>query len=182
MSDYPVQTIASAPEGAQPMLEQVQKAFGLVPNIAGALANSPELAKAFWGLFQQVHSGSLSEAEIQTLLLTNAVTNASPWPVAFHTVLALKEGLTPADVQSIRAGDLPQDKRLAALSAYARKLIETRGHVDEKTLDDVLEAGFTRAQSLEVLAVIAASSITNYAGIITNPPLDGFLRQHAWPE
>jgi len=33
-----------------------------------------------------------SEAQIQTLLLTNAVTNACAWAVAFHSVLALKEG------------------------------------------------------------------------------------------
>ncbi|HEX3984745.1 MAG TPA: hypothetical protein VHX12_13705 [Acidisoma sp.] len=180
MSDYPVQTITTAPESAKAVLEQVQKAFGLVPNIAGAMANSPELVRGFWGLFQQVHAGTFSEAEIQTLLLTNAVTNASAWAVAFHTMLALKEGLDPADVTSIRAGRLPVDPRLAALSTYARKVIETRGHVDDETLDAFLKAGFSRAQSLEVLAVTAASTITNYTGSIANPPLEDFLRQHVW--
>ena len=61
------------------MLAQVKQTFDLIPNIAGAMANSPELLKAFLGLFQQVHSGTFTEAEIQTLLLTNAVTNACNW-------------------------------------------------------------------------------------------------------
>jgi hypothetical protein len=33
---------------------------------------------------------------------------------------------------------------------------------------------------LEVVAVIAASTITNYAGKITNPPLEAVLLEHAW--
>jgi len=43
------------------------------------------------------------------------VTNSSSWPVAFHTVLALKQGLDPADVQAIRERRLPEQQRYAAL-------------------------------------------------------------------
>jgi alkylhydroperoxidase family enzyme len=177
---YPIQTLASAPAASQPVLAQVQKTFGLIPNIAGAMANSPELLKGFLGLFQQVHSGSFSEAEIQTLLLTNAVTNGSAWPVAFHTVLALKEGVAPADIEAIRSRGLPADARLAALSHLAHRLIETRGHVTAQDLAGFTAAGFTTAQSLEILAVIAASAITNYTATVTQPPLEDFLQPHEW--
>ena len=177
---YPTHTLRSAPEASQPVLAQLQQTFGLIPNIAGAMANSPELLKAFLGLFQQVHSGTFTEAEIQTLLLTNAVTNDCGWAVAFHTMLALKEGLTQADVDAIRARNLPADTRLSALSHLARRLIETRGHVPPHDLEGFLTAGFTQAQSLEILAVIAASTITNYAGTIAQPPLEDFLQPHVW--
>jgi AhpD family alkylhydroperoxidase len=177
---YPIHTLRSAPEASQPVLAQVQQTFDLIPNIAGAMANSPELLKAFLGLFQQVHSGTFTEAEIQTLLLTNAVTNACNWAVAFHTMLALKEGLTQADVDAIRARNLPADTRLSALSHLARRLIETRGHVPAHDLEGFIAAGFTQAQSLEILAVIAASTITNYAGTIAQPPLEDFLQPHVW--
>lgn len=180
MSSYPVHTIVSAPETAKPVLEQLQKIFGMVPNLAGAMASSPELIKAFAGLFQQVHSGTFTEAEIQALLLTNAVTNACDWAVAFHTALALKEGLTPADVQAIRGRAVPADGRLAALSGLARKLIETHGHVGDDDLEAFVAAGFRREQALEMLAVIAASTITNYAGTMARPPLEDVLRPHAW--
>jgi AhpD family alkylhydroperoxidase len=179
MSFYPIQTIATAPENAQPVLEQLQKTFGIVPNIAGAMANSPELIRAFVGLFQQVHSGTFTEPEIQTLLLTNAVTNSCDWAVAFHTMLGLKEGLTPADVEAIRGGGNPADSRLAALSGLARKLIEMRGHVSEDDLETFVAAGFRGEQVLEMLAVTAASAITNYVGTITRPPLEDFLQPHA---
>jgi AhpD family alkylhydroperoxidase len=177
---YPIHTLRSAPDASQPVLAQLQQTFGLIPNIAGAMANSPELLEGFLDLFQQVHSGTFTEAEIQTLLLTNAVTNACNWAVAFHTMLALKEGLTETDVDAIRARILPADARLKALSHLARKLIETRGHVPAQDLDGFIKAGFTQAQSLEVIAVIAASTITNYTGTITQPPLEDFLQPHAW--
>jgi alkylhydroperoxidase family enzyme len=132
------------------------------------------------GLFQNVHSGSFTEAEVQVLLLTNAVTNSSSWPVAFHTALALKQGLDPADVQAIRERRLPEQQRYAALSRLAKRLIENRGQVSEDDFDAFLKAGFEKEHGLEVVAVIAASAITNYASKITNPPLEAFLEEHAW--
>jgi alkylhydroperoxidase family enzyme len=47
-------------------------------------------------------------------------------------------------------------------------------------LEGFIKAGFTQAQSLEILGVIAASTITNYTGTITQPPLEDFLQPHAW--
>ena len=131
MSIFEVQTIDSAPEGSRAPLEKLQQAFGMVPNVAGVIANSPVLANIFVPLFAGVHNGTFTEAEIQTLLLTNAVTNACAWAVAFHSYLALKAGLDPADVQAIRERRWPAEPRIAALSAYARALIEKRGHVGD---------------------------------------------------
>src|SRR5258708_40250352 len=113
MLTYQIHSIASAPEKSKPVLEQLQQAFGFVPNLAGAIANSPVLANGFLDLFQTVHSGSFTEGEIQTLLLTNAVTNSCSWAVAFHTALALTEGLDPPEVQAIRERQIPQRDRCA---------------------------------------------------------------------
>jgi AhpD family alkylhydroperoxidase len=180
MSTFQIYTIDSAPEQSQPVLRQLQHTFGFIPNIAGAMAGSPVLIDAFFTLFQKVHAGSFTEAQIQTLLLTNAVTNACSWAIAFHTALALNEGLTPADVDAIRAGGAPADRQHAALSTLARTAIEKRGHLDEREVGAFLEAGFRRDQVLEVLAVIAASAITNYAGNIAQPPLESQFDAHAW--
>jgi hypothetical protein len=43
MSNYLIHTIASAPEHSKSALEQLQQAFGVVPNLAAAIANSPKL-------------------------------------------------------------------------------------------------------------------------------------------
>jgi alkylhydroperoxidase family enzyme len=180
MSTYPVHTIESAPAQSKPVLQQLQQAFGLIPNIAATMAASPVLINGFIGLFERVHASSLTEPQIQTLLLTNAVTNASEWPVAFHTALALKEGVHPAEVNAIRHGGLPVDVRLAALSTLARTLIEKRGRLAESDQRRFLEAGFISEQILEVVAVVAASTITNYTGSVTEPPLEVPFEEFAW--
>ncbi|MEA3088605.1 MAG: hypothetical protein QOC89_6302 [Paraburkholderia sp.] len=180
MTTFHLHTIESAPEQSRPVLRQLQQTFGLIPNIAGAMAGSPVLIDAFIGLFQKVHAGTFTEAQIQTLLLTNAVTNACSWAVAFHTALALKEGLSPADVDAIRNGRAPEDRKHAALSTLTKTAIEKRGHLDDKEVGQFLEAGFRHDQVLEMLAVLAASTITNYAGNITRPPVEAPFQAHVW--
>ena len=179
-SVFQIQTIESAPEGSKVPLEKLQRTFGMVPNIAGVIANSPVLANIFVDLFEGVHGGTLTEAEIQTVLLTNAVTNASTWAVAFHSVLAQKQGLDSADVHAIREGRTPLAPRYAALSVFARNLIEKRGHVGEEAITAFRSAGFKPEQALEVLAVSAASTITNYAGSIAEPPVEPMFQEQVW--
>jgi alkylhydroperoxidase family enzyme len=180
MTNFPIYTSESAPERSKPALQQLQAAFGMIPNIAGAMATSPVLINSLVGLFGNVHGGSFTEAQVQIVLLTDAVTNRSAWAVAFHTTLALKEGIDRADVQAIRDGRLPKDNKLAALSALAKTMIEKRGRLDEEDVDRFLGAGFGNDHLLEVIAAVAASTITNYTGSITKPPLEAPFQAHAW--
>lgn len=180
MSNFPLHTIESAPEKSKPVLRALQQTFGFIPNVAAAMAESPVLINGFIGVFENVHAGSFTEAQIQTLLLTNAVTNACPWAVAFHTALALKQGLDPADVQAIRERRVPTDAKHAALSTLAKRLIEKRGRLDEGDVQAFFAAGFSSEHVLEVITVVAASTITNYAGNVAAPPLEDAFAAHAW--
>jgi alkylhydroperoxidase family enzyme len=180
MPTYQVHTIASAPEKSKPALEKLEQLFGFLPNLPASIANSPKLINSLLGLFQQVHSQGLSEPENQIVLLTDAVTNSSTYAVAFHTALAHEQGISPDETRAIREGRLPKDQRFAALSMLAKTLIEKRGHLNEQELDAFLHAGFTKEQVLEVIAIVAASTITNYAGTIANPPLEERFQPFAW--
>src|SRR5262249_40587210 len=129
--NYPIHTIGSAPENSKRALEQLQQVFGVIPNIAAVIANSPKLVNSLLGLFQQVDSSSLSEQEIQIVLLTDAVANSCTYAVAFHTTLALQQGVSPEQTGAIRERRVPADKRFAALSTLAKTLIEKRGHLSK---------------------------------------------------
>lgn len=152
----------------------------MIPNIAGVMATSPVLINSLVGLFGSVHGGSFTEAQVQVVLLTDAVTNACTWAVAFHTALALKEGTDAADVRAIRDGRLPKDSKFAALSALAKTMIEKRGRLNDQDVDRFLAAGFGKDQLLEVIAAVAASTITNYTGSITKPALEAPFQAQAW--
>ena len=180
MTSFPVHTLQSAPERSKPAMQQLRSAFGMIPNLIGAMSTSPVLINSLVGLFGKVHGGNFTEAQVQIVLLTDAVTNGSTWAVAFHTTLALKEGIDPADVQAVRQGRLPKDATFAALSSLAKTMIEKRGRLDDEDINRFLAAGFGKDHLLEVIAAVAASTITNYTGSITKPPLEAPFKEHAW--
>lgn len=180
MNTYPIHTTDSAPEGAKQALAGLQKAFGLVPNLAATMANSPALVNSFVAAFGQFGAGTFTGAERQTLLLSNAVANSCAWAVAFHSTMALKEGVQASDVASVRHGRLPADARLAALSTLTRALIDKRGHLDEGDAKAFTAAGFDQDQLLEVITGVAISTMANYAGNVAQPPLEEPFRAQAW--
>ncbi len=180
MPVYPIHTLESAPAESRPALETLQKAFGMIPNLAAAMAGSPTLIKGFVGALVNFMGGTFSPAERQVLLLTNAVVNGSAWAVAFHSTAALREGVAEFDVAAIRAGRPPQDPKFAALSFLTKRCIETRGRLSETDVGAFTFAGFTTAQVFEVLAGVAISAMVNYAGNIANPPVDAPFKPQEW--
>jgi AhpD family alkylhydroperoxidase len=180
MTRFPLLTLESAPEASKPALKQLEATFGMIPNLIAAMANSPVLINSLVGLFGRVHGGSFTEPQVQTVLLTDAVTNECAWAVAFHTALGLKAGLDPADVEAIRERRLPKDGKHAALSFLAKTLIEKRGRLDDEDVDRFIAGGFSKDLALEVIGIVAASTITNYTGSVTKPPLEAPFQTHAW--
>jgi uncharacterized peroxidase-related enzyme len=180
MNTYPVHTVETAPDAAKESLAGLRRAFGLVPNLAATMANSPELLNSFVAAFGQFAGGTFTGGERQVLLLTNAVTNGCEWAVAFHSTLALEEGVDRSDVDAVRNRELPTDPRLAALSALTRTLVERRGHLDETDAKAFTAAGFDDNQVLEVVTGLAISTMANYAGNIARPPLEAPFRPNAW--
>lgn len=180
MHTYRIHTIESAPEKSRPALQGLKQAVGIIPNLAATMAESPVLLSGFVGAFGNFHGGTFSGAQKQVLLLSNAVANTCPWAVAFHSAMALKEGVDPEDVRAIREKRLPTDVTLAALSSFTRALIEVRGHVSESARASFSEAGFGPDQVLEVIAGIAVSVMANYAGNITNPVVEQPFLAQTW--
>ena len=180
MNTYPIHTVDSAPEGSRQSLQGLQQAFGLIPNLAATMANVPSLVNSFVAAFGQFAGGTFTGGERQILLLTNAVTNSSRWAVAFHSKMAVKEGVDLKDIEAVRRGDPPPDARLAALSTLTRTLIEKRGHLDEADAKAFTAAGFTVNQLLEVITGLALSTMANYTGNIADPPLEAPFQAHAW--
>jgi hypothetical protein len=75
---------------------------------------------------------------------------------------------------------LPKDSKLAALSALARTMIEKRGRLDNRDVDQFIAAGFGKDHALEVIAIVAASTITTYTGSVTKIPLEAPFQAHAF--
>jgi hypothetical protein len=64
-----------------------QKTFGVIPNIVGAMAESPELISGFIGVFQKVHSGDPRSRDPDAAAHQRGATGALGRP---HSVLPLR--------------------------------------------------------------------------------------------
>lgn len=180
MTTYPLHTADSAPDAAKPALQGLQQAFGMIPNLAATMANSPPLVSSFVAAFGNFAGGTFTGSERQILLLSNAVANSCAWAVAFHSTMALKEGVDPREVAAVRDGRLPEDSRLAALSTLTRTLIDRRGHLESADVKAFTAAGFDENQVLEVITGVAISAMANYAGNVADPPLEEPFQAQAW--
>lgn len=180
MAKFTVHNIQTAPERSKPALEKLAKSVGTIPNLAGTMAGSPTLIDGFAtlrGIWQQ---GSFSPLEREVVSATNAVANNCEYCVAIHSTLAKKEGIDEADLALIRAGRSPNDRRLGALSDFARKMMAAKGQLSDKDLEEFLAAGFTNDQALEVVVGAAVSVLANYTNHLAHAPLDDFLKPQVW--
>jgi AhpD family alkylhydroperoxidase len=180
MDAYPIHTLDTAPKGSKALLAGLQEGLGMVPNLAAGMAESPQLLAGFLAVREIYLQGTFSPAEIQVLSLTAAAENDCAWCMAFHTLMALKEGVSRADVDALRAGGPPAEPRLAALSTFARAMVQARGAVSSADVERFRAAGFTHAQALEVVLGLGFSLMANYAGHLVDAPLDPPFAPHAW--
>jgi AhpD family alkylhydroperoxidase len=177
---YAVHTPESAPEMAGEALRTLQATAGLIPNLAATMAESPALLNGFLALRELYTKTALSPGEVQVLSLTAAYENECAWCIAFHSAMALKEGVGRDVVDALRQGAAPPEPRLAALSNFARAMVRNRGSVELHVQRAFFAAGYSKRQALDVVMAMAVSVMANYASHLTHPPLDEFLKPLAW--
>jgi alkylhydroperoxidase family enzyme len=81
-------TIAAAPEASRPLLEDVKKLLGVVPNLFRMVANSPAALQGYVGMLGALGRGALSAATQERIALAIAELNACDYCLSAHTYLA----------------------------------------------------------------------------------------------
>jgi len=180
MSQFPIHTLDSAPASSRASLVGLQQAVGMIPNLAAGMAESPALLSAFLTTRDIYSKSTFTGAEIQVLSIVAAVENDCGWCVAFHSLMARKEGLADDIVGALRDARTPDDPRYGPLADFARAMVRGRGAVSRAELDRFVAAGYTRESALDVVVGMAFSLMANYAGHLVNPPLDAAFQPYAW--
>lgn len=171
--------IASAPEASRPILEQLQRQLGFVPNLMAVLAHSPAVLKAYKGVEAASAESSFNNKERQIILLTASVVNACRYCVASHsTVLKSLFRGDESVAHDIRDGQPLKDAKLNALVNFTREMVAERGFVSESTKQAFLQAGYTEVQMIEVVIGLAQKTISNYVDHLFPAPIDEAF-QHA---
>jgi uncharacterized peroxidase-related enzyme len=176
----PIHTITSATEAARPLLGQVRKALGFVPNLFATFAESPAVLQGYLSLSATLDRGTLSAAEQELLHVAISTENGCTYCVAAHSTLAGMKRIDGETVEAVRTGRVLADPKLNALIALAREAVRQRGFVPDSTVAVFLGAGYTQAQLLEVIAHVGLKTIANYVNNLANTPLDDAFQAQTW--
>ena len=59
-------------------------------------------------------------------------------------------------------------------------MFKKRGWVDEKDIDDFLNAGYTKANIFDVIIALAMKTLSNYTNHIADTTLDDSISKFKW--
>lgn len=156
---------------AQQILRTIQQAFGTVPAMFQATANSTAALKHMWAGFGALAGGKLSSKLKEQIAVAIADRNDCEYCLAAHTALGRKAGASTQDLVDAQAGR-SRDPQTAAALAFALKVVEQRAQVRDDDVAQLRLAGFDDESIVEILAHVALNLFTNYVNVALKVPVD----------
>jgi uncharacterized peroxidase-related enzyme len=171
MSRIAVPSLDDAPEASKPTLDAVHKQLGVVPNLFRLIANSPTALTGF-ASFQGALSKALDPKTRERIALAVAQVNGCSYCLSAHTYLGLNVAkISPEEIALNRKGGSHDAKANAAVQ-FAAKVARERGHVSDADVAAVRSAGFTDGQVVEIVAIVAENTFTNYLNEVAKTDVD----------
>lgn len=161
---------ATTPERAA-LLAPIHAAFGGVPHMFRAVANSPAALKSMWGSFGALGGGTLGAALGEQIAVAVADRNACHYCLAAHTALGRKAGLSSEQLLAAQGGE-SSDMRSQAALRFALQMVDQRGQLGESDVKALRLAGFDDEGIVEIVAHVALNLFTNYLNNALAVPVD----------
>ncbi|MBF8740814.1 carboxymuconolactone decarboxylase family protein [Pseudomonas guariconensis] len=159
------------PAESQASLDSFSKGLGFTPNMMASFAQSP-IAFNAWATLLGALSKALDVKTRDSIGLTVSEVNGCNYCLGVHSFTAEHLAKMSADdIILARQGHANDPKRNAAVQ-FARKVIETRGQVNDGDLQKVREVGYTDANIMEIVALVAMYSLTNFFNNVFDPEKD----------
>lgn len=161
----------TANERQKELFDTVENAFGMVPNTAKVMANSPAVLESFLGFSQAMGTSAIGEILHNQLKLSTSETNSCDYCTSILSAVAPSAGLSADDILAGRTGNSDDGRTKAAL-AFANDVLESRGKVSDMQLADVREAGFDDGEIVEIVTSVVLGCFTNFLNNVADTELD----------
>ena len=159
------------PAASKPTLDAFTKNIGFTPNMMAAFAQSP-IAFNAWATLLGALSKALDVKTRDSIGLAVSEVNGCDYCLGVHSFTAEHMArLSADDILLARQGHAHDPKRDAAIQ-FARKVIEARGKVDDADVQVTRDAGYTDADIMEIVALVAMYSLTNFFNNVFDPEKD----------
>ncbi|MBR0733788.1 carboxymuconolactone decarboxylase family protein [Bradyrhizobium japonicum] len=159
------------PVDSKSTLDIFSKNIGFTPNTMATFAASP-IAFNSWATLLGSMNKALDVKTRDSIALAVSEVNGCNYCLTVHSFTADQMAKLPAnEIILARKGHASDPKRDAAIQ-FARKVIETRGKVSDADLKAVRDAGYTDAHVIEMVALVAMYSLTNFFNNVFDPQTD----------
>ncbi|HSN71470.1 MAG TPA: carboxymuconolactone decarboxylase family protein [Steroidobacteraceae bacterium] len=162
---------ASASTRTSELLATVRKQLGGVPNILGTMAQSPAALAGYLGFAGGLASGRIPPALREQIALAVAGANECDYCASVHTAVGSKFGLGREELERNLEGISTDDSVQVALQ-FARRIIASRGRIDDADLRFVRAAGYSDEEIVEIVAHTALNIFTNYFNHVADTEID----------
>ena len=162
---------ASADPAVAATLAAVKAKLGVVPHLFRTFARAPAALNGYLAFSDALSGGRLDAGRREIVALAVGQANSCAYCLAAHSLIGKGAGLSEADIRAARAG-ASADAADAALAVFARQLTERRGVVDDAELAAFKRAGFDDGHVLEVVALVALNTLTNYTNHVAGTIVD----------
>ena len=171
MSHLPLVDPTSASGNQEALFNQINGAFGVVPNMFKAIGNSSAALESMWTSFGALGKGVLGGKLGEQIAVLVADINRCEYCLAAHTALGQQAGASAEEMAAAQAGNSSAPKTQAALD-FAAKLVKERAGVSASDVQAVRSAGFNDEEIAEILAHVALNIFTNYTNVAFDVPVD----------
>ncbi|MET3107913.1 putative peroxidase-related enzyme [Oxalobacteraceae bacterium GrIS 2.11] len=179
-NSFKLHNAATAPTGSADILNNVQKAWGFVPNLHRALAESPAALEAYATLWTIAEKTRFSPIERNVAYLAIIFENECRYCMAGHTNLSKMAHVDADHIAAIREGRPVSDPKLEALRHFAAVVTRKRGVLEDADVAAFKAAGYDNGAMLDVLVLAATKLISNYTNHLVDTPLDSFMAGAEW--
>ncbi len=165
-------SIEVSPAASQPLLSAVQKQLGSVPNMFRLIGNSPAALEGYLSLNGALGKGQIDGKTRERIALTVAELNGCNYCLSAHSYLGKNLAqLDDAEMAANREARSVDAKAEAGLG-FAAQLVRQRGHVSAAEIAAVRAAGYTEAQLVEIVTLVALNTLTNYVNSALSTDID----------
>jgi len=171
MSRLAIPSLDAAPDASKPTLNAVRKQLGVVPNLYRLIGNSPAALTGFAG-FQGALAKTLDARTRERIALAVAEVNGCDYCLSAHTYLGLNLVRISAEEIALNRKGQSGDVKANAAVGFAAQVARERGQVREADIALVRDAGFTDAQIVEIVALVAENTFTNYLNNVAQTEID----------
>jgi len=170
MNKFPIPGSGDVTGANDNLFAHMERVIGFVPNIYAVFAHSARALPALMCL--EGMPSVFNEKEKTAVNLVVSQVNGCRYSLSAHTQLAIELGLTELDIMEIRSGFSTLSSRIDALVKLAQSIAVNRGWPGPGLIAAFFREGYSKAALMEMIVLIGASTITNYAYAITQVPID----------